>query len=269
MKTGMLRVDGANLYFEVRGTGPVLLISQSGEGDAGRSVDLVDQLVADHTVITYDRRGLSRSIPDDPARGATVEEHVDDVRRLLDHLTGEPVTMLGLSFGATIGLHLVASGRLSRLIAHEPVAPWLLPPDECHDHRRELADGQEIYRRDGLPALLKEIGRALGIDLANRDAEPDLTPQPMTVRRTANFRYFVEHDWTAAIADRLDPATLKGAPIVPVAGRTTPHTVFDYRCAEELARLLGTDLVHFPGGHNGNTSHPRAYAARLREVLAQ
>ncbi|MEU7739242.1 alpha/beta hydrolase [Nonomuraea sp. NPDC049158] len=268
MKTGMLRVAGAHLYFEVRGTGPVLLISQSGEGDAGRSVDLVDRLVSDHTVITYDRRGLSRSTLDDPARGATVEEHADDVLRLLDHLTGEPVTMLGMSFGATIGLHLVASGRLSRLIAHEPVAPWLLPSDECLGHRQELAEGQEIYRRDGLPALLKEISRTLGIDLAAKDIEPDLTPQPMTQQRIANFGYFVEHDWTAIIADRLDPATLKGAPIVPVAGGATPHTVFDYRCAEELARLLGTELVHFPGGHNGNTSHPRVYAAALRQVLA-
>src|SRR4051794_631229 len=109
METGMLRVAGAHLYFEVRGTGPVLLISQSGEGDAGRSVDLVDRLLSEHTVITYDRRGLSRSTLDDAARGATVEEHADDVLRLLDHLTGEPVTMLGMSFGATIGLHLVAS----------------------------------------------------------------------------------------------------------------------------------------------------------------
>ena len=67
--TGMLHVPGARLYFEVRGTGPLLLISQSGEGDAGRSVDLVDQLVEDHTVVTYDRRGLSRSTLDDPSRG--------------------------------------------------------------------------------------------------------------------------------------------------------------------------------------------------------
>ncbi|MFC7649111.1 alpha/beta fold hydrolase [Streptosporangium lutulentum] len=68
-KTGLLDVPGALLHYEVRGTGPLLLISQSGEGDAGRSVDLVDHLVEDHTVVTYDRRGLSRSTLDDPARG--------------------------------------------------------------------------------------------------------------------------------------------------------------------------------------------------------
>ena len=34
-KTDLLPVPGASLYYEVRGSGPVLLISQSGEGDAG------------------------------------------------------------------------------------------------------------------------------------------------------------------------------------------------------------------------------------------
>ncbi|MFH9723735.1 hypothetical protein ACH4M4_12330 [Streptomyces sp. NPDC017254] len=43
---------------------------------------------------------------------------------------------------------------------------------------------------------------------------------------------------------------------------------FDHRCAVSLAELVGGDLVEFPGGHNGNTSHPEAYAARLRQVLA-
>jgi pimeloyl-ACP methyl ester carboxylesterase len=87
----LLRVPGAALYYDVRGTGPMLLISQSGEGDAGRSKDLVDQLVADYTVVTYDRRGLSRSTLDDPARGVTLVEHADDVHRLLAELTDEPV----------------------------------------------------------------------------------------------------------------------------------------------------------------------------------
>ncbi|MEV4175383.1 hypothetical protein [Nonomuraea sp. NPDC049709] len=123
----------------MRGNGPTLLISQSGEGDAGRSVDLVDQLADAYTVITYDRRGLSRSTLDDPA---------------------------------------------------------------------------------------------------NPDAEPDLTPQPMTSGRIANCGFFIEHDFTALINDTLPVNELAHTPtrIVPAAGRTTPRTVFDYRCAQEGQR---------------------------------
>jgi hypothetical protein len=36
---------------------------------------------------------------------------------------------------------------------------------------------------------------------------------------------------------------------------------------ELIATLLDTDLTEFPGGHNGNTTRPKAYAAQLRHTL--
>ncbi|MFI6517512.1 alpha/beta fold hydrolase [Spirillospora sp. NPDC050679] len=271
LTTGTLLTSGATLYYEMRGTGPMLLISQSGEGDAGRSKDLVDQLTVDYTVVTYDRRGLSRSTLDDHERGATLAEHADDVHRLLAELTDEPVLMLGCSLGASIGFHLAVDhpGQISTLIAHEPVTPRLLPADQCAHHRQELAHIQQVHRRDGLTAALKVVAEVLGIDPANRDVEPDLTPQPMTPQRLRNFDFFIEHDFTAIIGDTLDVTALSTTPtrIIPAIGRTTPRAVFDNKCAFALADLLGTDLHEFPGGHNGNTTHPRAYAAALRHTL--
>ncbi|MDI1464608.1 alpha/beta hydrolase [Catellatospora sp. KI3] len=271
-RAATLSVPGAELYYEVRGTGPLLLISQSGEGDAGRSTDLVDRLVADHTVVTYDRRGLSRSTLADPARPGTMADHADDVHRLLAALTDRPARMLGCSLGAVIGMHLAVRHpeQLAVLVAHEPVAPRLLPPAERACHEEELRELQRLYRAEGLRAVFGQIARVLGIDPASPDAEPGLTPQPLDARRTANFDVFIEHDFTAIVRDTLDPAAVRdaGVPIVPAYGRTTPHHVFDHRCAMELAALVGTAAVDFPGGHNGNTTHPRAYAERLRDVLA-
>jgi pimeloyl-ACP methyl ester carboxylesterase len=170
------------------------------------------------------------------------------------------------------GLHLAVEhpGQIRTLVAHEPVAPWLLPPAERARHERELADRQDTYRAGGLSAAIPEIARVLGIDLTRQDAEPELTPHPMTPQRIANFDLFIRHDFTAVRRDTLDPvvlAELTGTRIVPAAGRSTPRTVFDHRCAQELARLLRTDLVEFPGGHNGNLTHPTGYAAQLRHVL--
>ncbi|MFI0446910.1 alpha/beta fold hydrolase [Actinomadura sp. 6N118] len=271
MTTGRLRLPGATLYYEVRGTGPILLISQSGEGDARRSTDLVDQLVTDYTVVTYDRRGLSRSTMDDSARGVTLTEHADDVHRLLAELTDKPALMLGCSLGASIGFHLAIDhpGQISMLIAHEPVTPRLLPADQRTHHERELEHIQRIHRRDGLTATFKMIAEVLGIDTANPDVEPGLTPQPLTPQRVKNFNFFIEHDFTAVIRDSLDTAALTDTPtrIIPAAGRTTPRTVFDHKCAAALADLLGADLHQFPGGHNGNTTHPKAYATAVRTIL--
>ncbi|WP_214408509.1 alpha/beta fold hydrolase [Sphaerisporangium fuscum] len=268
---GTLRVPGAHLHYEVRGTGPVLLISQSGEGDAGRSADLVDQLVGHYTVVTYDRRGLHRSTLDAPARGATTREHADDVHRLLAEVTDEPALMLGCSFGAVLGLHLAVDhpGQISTLVAHEPVAPRLLPEAERIHHERELAELQELYDEQGLAGAFKKIAETLGINPGAQETEPDLTPHPMTDQRRADFDFFIRNDFTAVVQDTLDVAALKNTPVrvIPATGRTTPRDVFDHRCAHELAALLGVEVAELPGGHNGNLTHPRAYAARLRELL--
>lgn len=269
--TTKLEVPGATLYFETRGSGPVLLISQSGEGDARRSTDLVDQLVSDYTVVTYDRRGLSRSTLDDPAAAVTLNDHADDVHRLLAEVTDEPAMMLGCSLGAVIGLHVAADHpeQVRTLIAHEPVAPWLLPDAECADHERELLEIQQVYLTSGLAAASLEIGRVLGIGPLDQTTEPDLTPQPVNEQRRANFDFFITYDFTAIVTDTIGVADIRDTTVrvVPATGAMTPRTIFDYRCAEELSALFGTGIVEFPGGHNGNTTHPRGYAARLREVL--
>lgn len=270
-RTGALTVPGTVLHYQIRGTGPLLLISQSGEGDADRSADLVAHLTDTYTVVTYDRRGLSRSRLRTADKGATLAEHADDVHRLLAHLTDAPALMLGCSLGAVIGMHaaLRHPGQIGTLIAHEPVAPRLLPDIERTRHEHELAAIQGLYLHQGLGAALPEIVRTLGIDAAATDAEPDLRPQPMNAQRAANFDYFIRHDFTAVVHDTLDTSDLKGLStrIVPAVGRATPRTVFDYQCATALAALLDRELQELPGGHNGNTTHPRAYATRIQEIL--
>jgi hypothetical protein len=61
------------LYYEVRGSGPVLLMMPGGPADGGIFHAIVGDLAADHTVVTYDPRPLSHS---------TLEGPVDDQRRV-------------------------------------------------------------------------------------------------------------------------------------------------------------------------------------------
>ncbi|MYW66490.1 alpha/beta fold hydrolase [Streptomyces sp. SID8379] len=266
-----LTVDGAKLYYEVRGSGPLLLIAQSGEGDAGRSVDLVDRLVDRYTVVTYDRRGLSRSERAERGRDVRLTQHADDVHRLLAELTDEPALMLGCSMGASIGLHLALRHpeQLATLVAHEPVSPALLPADRRAHHVQELVALRQVHRDGGLQAAFPEMARVLGIDPLRQETEPDLTPMPLTPQRVANFAFFIERDFTAVVQAELDVDMLarSAVRIVPAVGRATPPEVFDRRCALELARIREVEAEEFPGGHNGNTTHPQAYAARLEEVL--
>ena len=53
--------NGADLYHEVRGSGPPVLLIMGFTGDGGHFETLADLLADEFTVITYDRRGNGRS----------------------------------------------------------------------------------------------------------------------------------------------------------------------------------------------------------------
>ncbi|MEW2049293.1 alpha/beta hydrolase [Streptomyces sp. NPDC005476] len=272
-----LSVPGATLHFQTEGEGPVLLLSQSGEGDADRTVDLVPYLADTFTVVTYDRRGLSRSTLDDPARPVTMTDHADDVARLLAEVGDGPALMAGFSMGAAIGLRTVTRhpGLVGTLIAHEPVMPNLLPEADRAEHVAELTAIQDAYTAGGLEVAFPAIAHHLGIDPAHDTTEEGLTPQPLTTRRKDNFAFFIGTEFTAVTTDDLDraepvrAARAAGTRIIPATGRATRPTVHTYRCALALAAQLDTEPVQFPGGHNGNTAFPRATAQVLKDVLGR
>ena len=58
--SGLIQAGTTKLYHEVRGSGPALLIT-GGTGDAGEWANLAPTLAEECTVVTYDRRGMSRS----------------------------------------------------------------------------------------------------------------------------------------------------------------------------------------------------------------
>jgi pimeloyl-ACP methyl ester carboxylesterase len=80
-----------DLYHEVRGRGPVVVLISGGNGDAGFYEPFAHALAGNFTVITYDRRGFSRS----PLAGAVdenrrLETDVDDARALLRSMGDGP-----------------------------------------------------------------------------------------------------------------------------------------------------------------------------------
>ncbi|TDD78986.1 alpha/beta hydrolase [Actinomadura darangshiensis] len=268
----MLPVPGADLYYEVRGTGPVLIIGQSGEGDAGRSAAMVDRLVEHYTVVTYDRRGLSRTKVADPSAFVPPETHAEDVHHLLAALTDEPALMLGCSLGALYGLHLAAAhpGRLSVLIAHDPAVPGLLPPADRARIERTLTDVETAARAGDWRAAVAKVTAATGLDPANMRTESGVTTVPMTADRAANMTYYLTNDVAGLRRDTLGPAEILTATattrIIPAAGADSTRA-WNHQCATQLAAVLNAPLSEFPGGHNGNTAFPRAFAARTHELL--
>jgi len=271
-KTERLKVPGANLYYEVRGSGPVLLFMPGGPADAGAFRKIAGHLDSDFTVVTYDPRGLSHSALDEPVDDErVVQTFADDVHRLLATVTREPANVFASSGGAVIALELVARHpeQVRTLVAHEPPAPVLMP-DPARE-RAAMEDIVETYRTSGIGPTMQKFMAQTRI----RSAPPPPPPgEPTPEMREAmaqvqrNMDFWFRHYFHAIGAYEPDFATLKAGSsrIVPAVGSESKGELAN-EGGLGLARRLGTQAEVFPGAHGGFESHPEEFAARLREVL--
>ena len=122
MTANTLQVPGATLYYKLRGTGPLLLVLPGDDGDADVSDGVTEYLTERYSVLTYDRRGLSRSPIADHEAILRLSTHSEDVHYLLAAVTSQPAVVIANSIGGLIGLDLVARHpeQVRLLIAHEP-----------------------------------------------------------------------------------------------------------------------------------------------------
>ena len=269
VKRGTLNVPGANLYYEVRGAGPVLVMMPGGPADAGAFRVIADLLAAYHTVVTYDPRGLSRSKLESPLDDEhIVEVFADDVHRLLAAVTKDKASVFGSSGGALIGLKLAARHpeQLDTFVSHEPPSPTLLP--DSARVRAEMERIAETYSKAG-------IGPAVEIFSALTRSGPPPAPEKQTpevaaemTRMTANMDLFFG-PYMLAIA-RYEPnfAALESAScriVAAVGDKSRGELAHDGGLG--LAKRLRTQAVVFPGDHGGFDSHAAEFAVRLREVL--
>src|SRR6516162_10622752 len=95
----ILEVPGARLYYEVRGSGPVLMLVGHPMGASGFAT-IAPLLAETYTVVTYDPRGFGRSRIDDPDQDAEPDLLADDGRRVLEAVGEVPADVFGSSGGA-------------------------------------------------------------------------------------------------------------------------------------------------------------------------
>lgn len=280
--TRTLTVPGATLAYDVRAAAsaePPLLLVGSPMGAAGFGT--LAGHFADRTVVTYDPRGVERSMKDDPATISTPEQHADDVHRVIEAVGGGPVDLFASSGGAVNALALVAAhpGDVRTLVAHEPPLAAIVPDREaalavC----RTVADA---YREGGFgPGMARFIGvvghqgpfTATDAEAPNPDpamfglpAEDDGNrTDPLLFQNIISSTHF-EPDFDA----------LRAAPtkVVIAVGRESEGQLA-FRGGVAAAERLGTQAVRFPsdhggflGGEYGQAGDPDAFAAKLREVL--
>lgn len=272
-KLDTLKVPGATLYHEVRGSGPVLLAIPGGPTDAGMFDAMAPLLEDRYTVVAYDPRGHSRSTLDGPPEDISVKQHADDAAALLDALSSDPAFVVGSSGGGTIGLDLVArhGDKVKALVAHEPPVMMLLP--DAQRWREVFKEIDEAYRSDGVFAAMGKFGSVVeegGPKYSEEMAQNEPTPQDaeMMARMGGNFDLFIAHEMQAIAGYVPDIDALKASRSrIVVAGGKTSGEQAAYRAAVALAEKLGIELTYFEGAHGGWGASDEAFAERVHEVL--
>jgi pimeloyl-ACP methyl ester carboxylesterase len=277
-----LDVGDGKVYYEVRGSGPLLLvIGQPMTSSPFAAV--ADLLAEDHTVVTYDPHGLGQSFTDQPLDLVTPEVEAEDLAKIIDAVDGGPADVFGTSGGAVAGLALVANhpDKVRTLIAHEPPVGELLP--DAAQARAAVDDIEEAYRAYGSGAAWgKFISLVIhdgpipdggpppatwpppGVELP-QDAAP---PEPSVKQQADDETFFLR---MLKPFTRYSPTVeaLRSGPRVVIAVGAASRGEMARRSADALAERLGQTATPFPGDHGGFMSDPPTFAAAIREVLGQ
>jgi len=257
-------LNGAEIYYEERGSGPPLLFIHGMCGNANVWDDQVDRLADRFRCVTYDRRGHSRSSLGDLEQ-RTVELHGDDAAALIRALGLTPCLLVGSSGGARVALdvvlrdpELLGGAVLSEppVFALDPAAAAeiqaelgaILQPALAAGGPRAAVDAFFDYMCPGLWRAIdeerREIYRANAGELL-----PDLQMPPYQVQR---------HDLAGV-----------QVPCLVVKGDRS-HPVL-MRIADLLAEgTPGAELVELRGsGHVTYAEQPAAFADAVRGFAAR
>ncbi|WP_406389957.1 alpha/beta fold hydrolase [Streptomyces sp. NBC_00887] len=285
MDTYTLETAGADLVYDVRGPlptdggrPPLLMIGQPM--DAAGFAALAARF-PERTVVTYDPRGLGRSVRTDGRIDHTPEVQADDVHAVIEALGAGPVDMFASSGGAVTALAVVATypDDVTTLVAHEPPLITLTPDGPAAVRAR--AHVREVYEKRGWGAGMATFiamtsweGEFTDAYFAQPDAEPAAFGMPTEDDGSRDDPLLSDRSWAISSYRPDVDAITRAATRVVVALGEESKDVQTGRTSVATAELLSLRVTVFPSHHGGfldgeygYPGKPDEFGDRLREVL--
>jgi pimeloyl-ACP methyl ester carboxylesterase len=182
--------EGAEIYCERRGNGPILLLIAGAMEDAGYYSSAADILADKFTVVSYDRRCNSRS-SGDRSVDMTIAQQARDAASIIKAIGDGKALVVGRSGGAIIGLELAATmpEMIDFLIVHEAPVIELLPKSDAEKwliffnniYTKSQSEGSQVAQTEFMATLINVPDSPFPTDLNDRIS--------------GNIDFFFEHEF--------------------------------------------------------------------------
>jgi pimeloyl-ACP methyl ester carboxylesterase len=264
---GLVDIGSAKLYAEVSGSGPALLCIAGASGDAGEWSAVAALLAPDFTVVTYDRRGMSRSPRPDGYTAVSLAEQADDAAALLRTLNLTAALVVGHSGGASIACELVAHhpAAVRHAVVYEPPLFAAIPGgDEIVAGLRAAVE--PVYAEHGHRAAMEAFLRA-NVSQEVADTVLGSMNREDLDRVLDNGAVFIpiELPVFASYLPDVDRMRASGVPMTVVTGVDSADG-WAGAVARWLTGRTGATAVNLSGGHVGFYSNPEELVALIRDI---
>jgi pimeloyl-ACP methyl ester carboxylesterase len=281
----MLHIDEAEIVYDVHGPLPAAdgrpPLFMIGQPMTASGFGTLASHFPDRTVITYDPRGLGRSIRRDGRVDNSPTVQANDVHAVIEKLDAGPVEVFASSGGAVTALALVAAypDDVVTLVAHEPplipVLPDFAPAERARAAVRDVYDAKGSNA--GMAAFMAMTswpGEFADEYFAQPAADPAAFGMPTEDDGSRDSPLLSDRSW-AITSYRPDVDALVAAPTrIVIAVGEESHNTFTGRTAAATGELLSQQATMFPshhggflGGESGYAGQPEAFARKLRDVL--
>ena len=246
-----LNRDGVNIYYEVHGSGPPLLLTHGYSSASTMWHGQIEALSKRHTLILWDMRGHGRSdYPEDPA-AYSEDLTVADMAALLDKVGAAQAIIGGLSLGGYMSLAFYRAHpqRVDALLIID-TGPGFKKDEAREAWNKRAHDTGDRFEREGLEAL-KSATRERST-VTHRDASGlARAARGMLTQRDAGVIELLPHI-------RVPALVLVGADDAPFLAAS------DYMAA----KIPGAKKVVIPAaGHAVNIDQPQAFIDAVMPFL--
>ena len=238
-----LNRDGVNIYYEVHGSGPVILLTHGYSATAQMWKGQIEPLTKKHTLVTWDMRGHGQS--DYPADQSAYSEEatVGDMAAILDAVGAKKAIIGGLSLGGYMSLafYRIHPERTNALLIID-TGPGFKKDDAREVWNKRARETGDRYDKEGL-AVLKS-GSAERAYAVHRSADG--------LARAARGMLAQKN---SAVIESLP--NIKVPSIVIVGANDTPFlAASDYMAS----KIPGCKKAVIPdAGHAANIDQPKAF----------